>query len=310
VSSQLSRVTLCDVLFTDFFFLLFFSCFFFVVFVVIPHRRLERDLFRAWCQWLCYPSRSSKEEKSNQRQFQKVAQGVDSILESTKGSFFLDTFSTVDIVFAPYIERMAASLFYYKGFDLKGNNPNIHNWFKAMEARPTYVGTQSDYHTHAHDLPPQMGGCYSNRTPAADKCAALVDSGSCFEIPEVDHAEPETALQEAVLRTIKFHETLIAVNPASGRHGEHSQQVDEAMRCVLTRMVTGDDSLAPPTGTDVALRYLRDRVNVPRDMSIHAGRKLRSALEATAAMDGTNQGPNIPIKHRRDQNLLPFRKNT
>jgi glutathione S-transferase len=34
-----------------------------------------------------------------------------------------------------------------------------------MESRPTYRGTQSDFHTHVHDLPPQMGGCYQNEDP-------------------------------------------------------------------------------------------------------------------------------------------------
>lgn len=31
-----------------------------------------------------------------------------------------------------------------------------HRWFAAMESRPTYLGTRSDYYTHAHDLPPQV----------------------------------------------------------------------------------------------------------------------------------------------------------
>ena len=31
-----------------------------------------------------------------------------------------------------------------------------------MEARDAYTGMQSDFHTHVHALPPQMGGCYEN----------------------------------------------------------------------------------------------------------------------------------------------------
>ena len=27
-----------------------------------------------------------------------------------------------------------------------------------MEQRPAYLGTRSDYFTHVHDLPPQLGG--------------------------------------------------------------------------------------------------------------------------------------------------------
>lgn len=36
--------------------------------------------------------------------------------------------------------------------------PNLTRWFDAMEERPTYLGTKSDYYTHVHDLPPQLGG--------------------------------------------------------------------------------------------------------------------------------------------------------
>jgi glutathione S-transferase len=62
----------------------------------------------------------------------------------------------------------------------------------------------------------------------------------------------------------------------------------------------------PPAGSDVALRYLRDRINVPRDMSIYAAKHLREALETTAALVGTRQGPEIPVRHRRDQDPANF----
>jgi glutathione S-transferase len=62
----------------------------------------------------------------------------------------------------------------------------------------------------------------------------------------------------------------------------------------------------PPNGTDAALRYLRDRINVPRDMSIYAGKRLRAALEATAALVGDRQGPPLPVRHRRDQDPVNF----
>lgn len=66
-----------------------------------------------------------------------------------------------------------------------------------METRSTYLGTQSDYHTHAHDLPPQMGGCYSNNSVEANCNSNLVDHVH-VGIPEVSHAEPEHCLQEAL----------------------------------------------------------------------------------------------------------------
>jgi glutathione S-transferase len=84
---------------------------------------------------------------------------------------------------------------------------------------------------------------------------------------------------------------------------------DEALRCALTRMISPDEEIAPPAaGSDVALRYLRDRISVPRDMSIWAARRLKTALEETAALVGPGVGPVIPVKHRRDQDPANFGK--
>lgn len=83
---------------------------------VIPLRKLERQLFSVWCQWLCNPARSSREESSNEESFKSVARIVDEVLSKANGPYFLgEELSTADIIFTPYIERMAASLFYYKG---------------------------------------------------------------------------------------------------------------------------------------------------------------------------------------------------
>lgn len=121
---------------------------------VLPLRQLERVLFRAWCQWLCSPGLSPAQEERAAAQFDRVAASVDEALRSTPSPYLLETFSSADVVITPYIERMSASLFYYKGYDLRSRHPAIAAWFAAMETRPTYLGTQSDFHTHAHDLPP------------------------------------------------------------------------------------------------------------------------------------------------------------
>jgi glutathione S-transferase len=70
-----------------------------------------------------------------------------------------------------------------------------------------------------------------------------------------------------------------------------------------------DEVCTPPKESDVALRYLRDRISIPRDMSIYAGKRLREALEKTAALVGDRQGAPIPFKHRRDQDPVNFAKN-
>ncbi|MDY7021574.1 MAG: glutathione S-transferase family protein [Cyanobacteriota bacterium] len=266
---------------------------------VLPLRQLERLLFRAWCGWLCYPTRSPRQDRHNKEQFIGVMGKVEEALSRTPGPYFLEEFSTADVVFTPYVERMNASLYYYKGYSMREENPGFSAWFDAMESRPTYRGTQSDFHTHVHDLPPQMGGCYENGEPQAQINQTRVDNGPWAGLPDVKYPEPETSRTEALQRVIKHRGNIIKVNPAD------DQLFDEALRCALTHMMTGETS-TPPSGSDVALRYLRDRINVPRDMSIYAAKRLREALEETAALVGDRQGSPIPVQHRRDQDPVNF----
>jgi glutathione S-transferase len=243
-------------------------------------------------------------------------------MASTPGPYFLEEFSTADVVFLPYVERMNASLYYYKGYSLR-SNPGFAAWFDAMESRETtYRGTQSDFHTHVHDLPPQMGGCYENGSALQQICKQKVDYGpwgpTC-DVPEVGFPEPEDAAVEAVARTCMHKEKLLMANAKALPRLDKSV-ADEALRVALTSLLDpttaseGDNVAVLPEGADQALRYIRDRVNVPRDMSIWAGRRLRQALEETAQqVAGANisspvQPPNlaIPKRDRRDQDPRAF----
>lgn len=266
---------------------------------VLPLRQLERLLFRAWCMWLCQPARSAAADQRAGEQFVGIVQRVEQALSSTPGPFFLPEFSTGDVVFVPYVERMNASLYYYKGYSLREENPRLGAWFDGLESRTTYRGTQSDFHTHVHDLPPQMGGCYENDLPQTKLNQAQVDLGPWLGLPDVAYPEPGTSRVEALARMVKYRENIIKVNPAS------TEVIDPALRCALTYMITGD-VCEPPAGSDVGLRYLRDRINVPRDMSIYAAKRLREALEATAALVGEAQPDPLPIRHRRDQDPVNF----
>ena len=268
---------------------------------VLPLRQLERLLFRAWCAWLCYPASSARQEASSRNQFIGVVAKVEAALGATPGAYFLEEFGTADVIFTPYVERMNASLYYYKGYSLREENLRLSDWFAAMESRPTYRGTQSDFHTHAHDLPPQMGGCWENGEPQMQINKARVDNGAWDGLPDATYPEPETSRVEALHRVLKHRANIIRVNPAD------DAVMDLALRCALTHLMTYQ-VCSPPPGSDVALRYLRDRISVPRDMSIYAAKRLRAALETTAALAGDRQGKPIPVQHRRDQNPVEFAK--
>ena len=290
---------------------------------VLPLRQLERLLFRAWCQWLCAPSRSAAEEDSGRNQFQRFASAMEEALRATPGPFLLGHgLGTADLVFVPYVERMAASLAYYKGFGLRQEHPLIGAWFDALEQRSTYLGTQSDFHTHAHDLPPQMGGCYASGSQAQAAMAARIDQGPwpigtsvdspdsrVGTDPETSQVEPPDAALIALARVLKHRQPILERNPLG------PERFDPALRCALAALVPGDHQpQTPPPGSAPGLRYLRDRISVPRDMPLHAARRLRQALEATARLDPlacapdglASQGPPIPTSHRRDQDPRPF----
>ena len=98
---------------------------------------------------------------------------------------------------------------------------------------------------------------------------------------------------------LKHRNNIVRVNPTD------NGAFDGALRCALTWMMTGETS-QPPAGSEVGLRYLRDRINVPRDMSIYAGKRLRQALENTASLVGDHQGPPISMRDRYDQNPVEF----
>ena len=280
---------------------------------VLQLRQLERLLFRAWCQWLCTPGLNGAAEQRCQQQFQRYALAMEQALAAAPGAFLLgDAPATADLVFVPYLERMNASLAYYKGFLLRQQHPGIDAWFQALEQRPTYLGTQSDFHTHAHDLPPQMGGCYASGSPQQRRLAAAIDAGPWpLLLPDPETSAPPRAdpARQAMARVCRHRAPLMARMAAAS--GVTPEDVDGALRAALSHLQAGTDAPAPPpAGTARALRYLRDRISVPRDMDLHAARQLRTALEQVACRDpaGPLQGPALPLQHRRDQDPAPFVK--
>jgi glutathione S-transferase len=282
---------------------------------VLPLRQLERLLFRAWCSWLCQPHATASEEQRAAAGFEELAGAMAEALTARPGPFFFGDLSAADLVFVPYVERMSASLAYYKGYLLRHRHPAIERWFAALESRPTYLGTQSDFHTHAHDLPPQMGGCFISDGPAQQRLADRIDRGpwpitspdardpaEAARDPETSQVMPAGAGPQALARVLKHRSVLLERNPLG------TEGFDLPLRCALTHLVSGA-ACVPPPGSAAGLRYLCDRISVPRDMPLLAARQLRRSLEATALLDAADPqapGPALPQHHRRDQDPEPF----
>ena len=273
---------------------------------VTPLLQLERKSFSIWFSWLTGGRDMS-------RQMDSVLQEVDDALASNDGPYFLGRmFSLVDIMFAPFLERMAASLPYFKGFESRSNKyPHLLKWYEAMDKRPAYQGIKSDYYTHCHDLPPQIGGCVS--TPTSKKYSQEIDGG-CWDL-QVDPSsmlEPMIpsdkgiATRDAVRRSLGNKEKLVKfacrgvgkrgspgvsaelADPNAKSGEEYIPAVDSALRLVMLSMLEGtmaveqrlvekQDAL-PIQAISESLKYLRDRIGVPRDMTVHAAQQFRANI--------------------------------
>jgi glutathione S-transferase len=137
------------------------------------------------------------------------------------------------------------------------------------------------------------------------------------KIPEISTpaAKENGAQFEALGRVVKHHPNIIKVNQEGTE-----PETDVCMRAALTTMITSTGmadqagslptpaTVELPSDGDAILRYIRDRICVPRDMSLHAARAFRKALEETASMVGNGQGKQLGLRDRRDQDPRPFRR--
>lgn len=71
-----------------------------------------------------------------------------------------------------------------------------------MEQRDSYRASTSDFHTHVHDLPPQIGRCIASNTGQQREAAAAIDGtdGVSWHLPlpalRADSLEPAPAFEE------------------------------------------------------------------------------------------------------------------
>lgn len=290
--------------------------------------QLERDIFGRWLNWL-----RGEESDRAKRGFITALDAIEAALGSAGGPYFLgDEFSLADCVFASTLERICASILYYKGLRIRGNSwPQIDAWFVAMEARPSYRATQSDFHTHVHDLPPQIGGCISSGTVEQKTAASAIDgvdgrswalpllalTKTSLEPPAGGEEDPVADRIEAACAMLHHHVNIVKSSSLAVR-SEHAA-ADAAYRLAVMALLEERDDTGKPIsegpvpsiGDEVAaaaLRYTRDRICVPRDMSATAARQLRAHLNWVAdAMDPGHVGASVPIRQADRMDMDPSR---
>ncbi len=274
-------------------------------------RELEREIFRAWCNWLCRESFNFIDNSFRKKRFQEFISKFDEILRRSESGFIDPAESNSselvpgvgDIIFIPYMERMNASLTYYKGFNLRSNYRYIDKWLTLFEGTSTYRGTQGDFHTHSHDLPPQMGGCYKESNEKQIAFSKSIDTGEGLGNFEFNkNYDSKYYAKFALKRIIKHKNNLIKVNP------HDKEYFEESLRSALTHMITGEIR-TPEKVSGKSLRYLKNRISVPRDMPVISARLLRQSLNKIELLDQNNEEEKIPLKHRYDQDPKNFISN-
>jgi len=277
---------------------------------------LARELTAASFAWLTAPDLPFVQERPGGR-FEALLRRVDRELGVAGGPFFLGKgLSIVDVMFAPFLERMAATLAYHKGLALRRNEnwPHVEAWFLAMEGRPSYRHIQSDFYTHVWNLPVQIGRASSmlgGETFRADIDGK--DGSWSLPLPEDDGAllqpliglglSEDAARREAAERLLANHKDVVRfaarglsgigfssggaplTDPNAKPNESMVPVVDALLRHVVSTLLDGPEAAKAQMSSGInprdaarALGYLRDRISVPRDMSYPAARQLRAHL--------------------------------
>ena len=85
----------------------------------------------------------------------------------------------------------------------------------------------------------------------------------------------------------------------------NKESFDESLRSALSHMITGE-VLIPQKISGISLRYLKNRISVPRDMPIISARLLRKSLNKIESLSDINEIDKIPLRHRYDQDPIHF----
>ena len=194
----------------------------------------------------------------------------------------------------PLLERQAAGLPAFRGYDLRGNPefPAITAWLKAMAARPAVARASSDDGTLVR-LFSKVFGMKGAQMPT--------DAAPSFGSSAAREAAAKLVLNhDEVVSDILLHAQL---GVGSGTAGLSFEAVVEAVELSVALVASRLAAAPPPEVAKLveapeirsaygvivcaALSFLRVRVSAPRDMSAAAADQLRTAcqMEASEAFD-------------------------
>lgn len=243
-------------------------------------------------QFLRQPPEDSNELAKLQTEFIEKLDELEQMLRKYPGSYFLSTFSLVDIMYSPHLDRLAANLPVYRGYHLKGNPryPLINAWFAALNQRPAYQRVKSDDITNnlllrrrwgvqptgnLQPLDPAYTDSIQFRAEAAERLSdnREVAIGDILKNSGVQ-ALVKNGDIETVQIAIDFHLQLLADHLINGNG-----------TALPWGRVGGQDNADPLFSAigAITLAYVRNRICAPRDMSAGAATAFRAAADRVLA---------------------------
>ncbi len=234
----------------------------------------------------------ANESTSLQAAFEAKLDEIEQALGKYPGSYFVSTFSLVDIMYSPHLDRLAANLPVYRGYHIKGNPrfPRINAWFEALNQRPAYHRVKSDPITNNLLLLRRWGvEPIANPLPLDSEISAAIEY-------RAEAAERLSDNREAAIADILKNSGVQAL-AVDGDISTIKEAVDLHLRLLAEYLLNGDnirlpwgrvggkDNAAPVVAAAgaIALAYVRNRICAPRDMSAGAATAFRAAADKVLA---------------------------
>ena len=269
---------------------------------LLPENPEENALARQWIEdaetngfrdiaykFLRQPPEDAKELANLQAEFEAKLDEIEKTLGRYPKPYFLSTFSLVDIMYSPHLDRLAANLPLYRGYHIKGNPrfPLINVWFAALKKRPAYNRVKSDNITNNLLLRRRFG-------------VEPIGNPLPLDLADAEFIEYRAEAAERLSDNREVAISDILKNSGVQSLGDISiikEVVDFHLRLLADYLLNGNNELLPGGRTGgkesidpiiaaagaITLAYLRNRICAPRDMSAGAATALRAAADKVLA---------------------------
>ncbi|OKH43318.1 glutathione S-transferase [Calothrix sp. HK-06] len=234
----------------------------------------------------------SIELTNHQAAFETKLDELEQLLGKYPGAYFLSTFSLVDILYSPHLDRLAANLPVYRGYHIKGNPrfTRINAWFEALNQRPAYHRVKSDDITN---------NLLRKRRWGAQPIGNLLPPDPAYI--NVTQYRAEAAERLSDNREVAIGDILknsgVQALAKDGDISQIKEAIDFHLRLLADYLIHGDEKVLPwgrvggqdnadPTSSAVGaitLAYVRNRICAPRDMSAGAATAFRAATDKVLA---------------------------